>query len=105
MGPTMTRRFRIYVGYTDQQLTDDPIVIIRASETLFNIAGIDNFTRYKQKGYWNRIEETAIIFEIISSHPHMPFRIRHAATMLKEMPEGPQEAVLVTTDLIESYVI
>ena len=105
MEPTLTRRFRIYVGYTDEQLANDPFMPTRAAQTLLNIAGIDNFTQYKEKGYWNRISETAIIFEIISNDRTMPMRIHNAASMLKRMPGGKQEAVLVTTDLIESYII
>lgn len=100
-----TRRFRIYVGYTDEQLADDPTILRAAKQTLLNIAGISNFTQYTEKGYWNRIGETASIFEIISSDQNMPFRVRQAASMLKALPGGQQEAVLVTTDLIESYVI
>lgn len=99
-----TRRFRIYVGYTDGQLADNPTILPWATQILLD-AGIDNFTRYREQGFWNQIGETAVIFEIISSDQNMPFRVRRAAATLKTMPEGKQEAVLVTTDLIESYLI
>lgn len=105
MGPIPTHRFRIYVGYPDSQLVLDPRLIIQATDRLLQIAGIDNFTRYIETGFWNGKKETAIIFEIISSSAHMPLRVSRAAALLKDMPEGEQEAVLVTTDLIESYVI
>lgn len=103
MGPIPTRRFRIYVGYPDHVLRDT--TTIQATAILLNNADIDNFTRYEERGFWNRLGETAVIFEIISNEADMPMRIHNAAILLKKMPEGKQEAVLVTTDLIESYVI
>jgi len=101
----LARKYRIYVGYTDEQLANNPSLLIQAAQALLNVAGIDNFTQYKEKGYWNRTGETAVIFEIISNDRAMAKRIHNAANMLKIMPKGEQKAILVTIEPVESYVI
>lgn len=105
MGPTLTRRFRIYTGYTDDLPTGDIYQITALATNIVLSTGIENFTRYIERGYWNSTGETSLIFEIISSAPETHLLVQNAATLLKQLPEAPQEAVLVTIEPVETYLI
>lgn len=104
MGPTIARRYRIYIGYTDD-LLDSPDRLIALATNLILNAGIENFTRHINVGFWNGKHETSCTFEIISSAPYIGLRVQQIAAMLKEMPEGPQETVLLTVEPTETYLI
>ena len=96
-----TARTSIYVGYEDEaeEITAKQVII-----ALMARAEIPGYTMYSAQGFWNGVEEKAIIVEVIGDTPDLDFGLAEVAHSLRFNELLEQESVFVVTELVDLVV-
>jgi len=96
-----TARTSIYVGYDPVEVETARQFIIMAMRQ----AEIQGYTIYAASGFWNGIEESALVVEVIGDNSELDFALGEVAHRLRFNELLEQESVYVVREMVDLVVM